>query len=147
MSLHGRYSPRFPHKYVGNPNNIVFRSGWERTFMEYCDNNSSIVSWSSEELFVPYYLVTDRKWHRYFPDFLINIKTKEGPVVTWLVEIKPQSQTRHPGTKKFSSNRRQLKEALEYEKNQAKWTAANAYCQARGWQFKILTERDLYPNG
>lgn len=93
---------------------------------------------------IPYYLVTDGKWHRYFPDFLLTSR-QNGKDQTWLVEIKPLSQTRHPGTKRYASARRQLKEETEYVKNQSKWTAADAYCKAKGWRFVILTEKNLYP--
>ena len=118
--------------------------------MRWADSNPSVLTWASECLHIPYYLATDGKWHRYFPDFLLKIKSSDGTPKTWLVEIKPESQTRHPQTKRYGSSRRQLKESLEYAKNQAKWTAATIYCNDKGWKFMILTERDLFqklPNG
>ena len=50
-SQKGQYIPRHPEKYVGNPNRIVFRSLWERTFMEWCDISESVTRWASEEDF------------------------------------------------------------------------------------------------
>lgn len=147
MALKGRFFPRNPSKYIGNPHNIIFRSAWERTFMEHCDREENVLQWGSEELIVPYYFTADSKWHRYYPDFVLNVKTKTGQQQTWMVEIKPSSQVQHPGTKRYSNPRRQLREAVEYAKNQAKWAAATAYCANKGWKFMILTEKELYPNG
>lgn len=147
MAHKGRFTPRNPTKYLGNPANIIFRSGWERTFMEYCDTRSDVLQWGSEELIVPYYFAGDSKWHRYYPDFVLNVQTKTGEKQTWMVEIKPSAQVKHPGTKTYSNPRRQLRETLEYAKNQAKWAAATAYCQNKGWKFMVLTEKELYPNG
>lgn len=141
--LQGRFTPKNPQKYIGNPNNIIFRSSWERMFMKWADTNPSVLKYSSEELQIPYFCPTDNKWHRYFPDFLVTIKDKEDKIQTWLVEIKPSDQTRHPSTKNYKSKRRMIKETIEYNKNQAKWAAATAYCANKKWKFIILTENEL----
>jgi hypothetical protein len=147
MALKGRFFPRNPHKYLGNPQNIVFRSAWERTFMEYCDTQQSILQWASEEMTVPYYFTGDSKWHRYYPDFVVNVITKDNERQTWMVEIKPSKQVAPPVTRSRGGNqRRYLREAVEYARNQAKWTAARAFCANKGWKFVIITEKDLYPN-
>lgn len=145
MALRGKFRPINPHKYLGNVNNIVYRSSWELTFMKCCDTNTSVLKWGSEELHIPYFFPPDRKWHRYFPDFLMKVRTKTGGVETWLVEVKPSAQTRIPTFKPNASSRRVMKESLTYAKNQAKWKAASEYCQARGWIFRILTEKDIFP--
>jgi hypothetical protein len=36
---------------------------------------------------------------------------------------------------------------MEYGKNQAKWKAAREYCADRGWNFQIMTEKQLGING
>ena len=64
-SFKGIYKPTNPKKYVGNPNNIIYRSLLERRFMVYCDNNPGIIQWASEELPIRYYNPIDKKWHRY----------------------------------------------------------------------------------
>lgn len=141
--LQGRFSPQYPNKYIGNTNNIVFRSSWERIFMKWADNNSNVVSWGSEEMFVQYYSPVDNKLHRYFPDFVMTIKDKSGKHQTWMVEIKPFAQTQHPSTKNYRSKRTQIKEVMEYGKNQAKWAAATNYCANKNWRFVVLTEQNL----
>lgn len=143
--LQGKYTPKNPQKYVGDPKNIVFRSSWERHFLEQADMNPNVLNYASEEVSIPYYFPIDGKWHRYFPDFLMSVRERSGNVVTWMVEIKPESQTRHPSTTGRKTKRRMLKESTEYAKNQAKWAAADAYCQAKGFRFTVLTERDLFP--
>ena len=112
--------------------------------MNYCDSHPGIVEWSSEEHPVPYYFQGDSRWHRYFPDFWVKVRTKTGVVEEWLVEIKPEAQTKHPTQRKFANAKAQLKETLEYAKNQAKWDAAGKYCASRKFKFVILTEKDLY---
>lgn len=144
MSLKGKYFPRNPNKYVGNPTNIIFRSAWERTFMEYCDLHENVVRWASEEIAIPYYFTADGKWHKYYPDFILQVKNSDEKIQVWMVEIKPDKQTRLNKTN-FKTKRRQLTETLTYAKNQAKWSAAKIFCQNKGWKFVVLTEKDLYP--
>ena len=54
MAYKGRYSPKNPRKYIGNPRNIIYRSLWERKFMVYCDQSDNILEWGSEEVVIPY---------------------------------------------------------------------------------------------
>ena len=87
----GKYNIKIPNKYSGDPTNVVYRSSWELKFMNWCDNNSSVLSWSSEETIVPYRSPIDMKLHRYFLDFKIKVNSNDG-IKTYLVEIKPSSQ-------------------------------------------------------
>lgn len=137
-----RFVPLNPQKYSGDVNNIIMRSSWETRFATWCDRNPSIIRWSSEETIIPYLCPTDNKVHRYFIDFKIHVKQKDGSTRTYLIEIKPYKQTllpEFPGkrTKKY------LAESFYFLKNQAKWKAATEYAKDRGWEFKILTEKEL----
>lgn len=136
------YKPAFPEKYVGDPTNIIMRSSWETKFASWCDKNPSVLKWSSEETVVPYRCATDNKIHRYFIDFKIQVRNKEGLLKTYLVEIKPKAQTQppvYPGRK----TQRYLTESMTFIKNQSKWKAATEYAKDRGWEFLILTELEL----
>ena len=127
---------------MGDPTNVIFRSSWERKYMIWCDNTSSVIYWQSEETIVPYRCATDNKWHRYYLDFRIQVKNKEGNLQTYLVEIKPLAQTippKYPG----KQTKRYLNESLTFMKNQSKWDAAKAYARDRGWEFVVLTEKHL----
>ena len=138
----GKYKPKHPEKYAGDPTNIIYRSSWELKFMIWCDSNSSIIRYSSEETIIPYRCPTDSRLHRYFVDFQIEVQTRDGSRKTYLVEIKPLHQTQTP---KFpgKQTRRYITESMTFMKNQAKWEAAVQYCKQRNWEFKILTEVDL----
>ena len=78
MSYKGKYKPKKPEKYLGDPTKITYRSLWERRFMVFCDNNDSILSWGSEEVVVPYVSPIDNRRHRYYVDFIVETKNKKG---------------------------------------------------------------------
>ena len=142
MSYKGKYSPKFPKKYKGNPCEIYYRSSWERTFMKYCDTNENILEWFSEEIAVPYRSPIDNKIHRYFPDFYIKVKESNGSIKKYIIEIKPKKQTIEPIPQKRKT-KGYIYEVYEYAKNQAKWKAAEEWCADKGYEFKVLTEDDL----
>ena len=137
-SYKGLFKPINPKKYVGNTNQIVYRSLLERRFMRYCDTNDDIVFWASEELPVRYYSPLDKKWHRYFPDFVVKTVNNHK----YMIEIKPYRQALKPKPPK-KKTKSYMRESFEYIKNQAKWSAAREYCSDNGMEFKIITEKDL----
>ena len=77
MAYRGKYKPENPNKYVGNYSNIVYRSLLERRFMVFCDRNPNILKWASEEMAIPYISPMDNRVHRYYVDFIIEVKEKE----------------------------------------------------------------------
>ena len=87
MALKGRFKPRYPKKYLGNPTNIIYRSSWELKAMNYFDRNINIIEWSSEEIPIPYKSPIDGRWHRYFPDFYIKVNEKDGHLHSKIIEI------------------------------------------------------------
>ncbi len=142
MSYKGKYKPSNPKKYKGDPTNIIYRSLWERKFMVYCDNHSKILQWGSEEIALPYLSPIHNNLHRYFPDFFIKVKEKNGKIKRYIIEIKPKKQTIEPVVKKRKT-KGYIYEVYEYARNQAKWKAAEEFCKDRLWEFKILTEEEL----
>lgn len=137
----GFYKLKNPEKYKGNVNNIVYRSSWELKVLKWLDNNPSVIWFSSEELIIPYFSPVDNRQHRYFPDFVINIKNKDGVKKTYVIEVKPEHQTKVPTQKRRT--KKYIQEAATYVVNQSKWRAADKFCQDHGWEFRILTEREL----
>jgi len=137
-----KYVPINPEKYAGDPTDIVMRSSWETKFAVWCDTNPAVLQWASETTIVPYKCPTDNRWHRYFVDFKIKVRDKNSNVKTYLVEIKPDVQTRPPDPQKRKS-KRYLTEVMTWGKNDAKWKAAREYCADRGLEFVILTEYHL----
>ena len=141
ISYKGKFTPQNPQKYNGNPDNIIYRSSWELRCMKWFDDNPNIIWWSSEELAIPYYSPVDQRMHRYFPDFIIKVKRKDDTIMTYVVEVKPEAQTKKPTQKR--KTKQFIKESITYVVNQMKWKAADEFCHAHGWQFKIVTEKDL----
>ena len=142
MAYKGKYKVRAPYKYKGNPTKVIYRSLWELKFMTYCDTNINILEWGSEEVYMWYRSPVDNRAHRYFPDFYIKVKESDGQIKKYIIEVKPQRQTKPP-TKPKRQTKGYLREAFEYAKNQAKWKAANEWCLDRGFEFKVLTEKEL----
>ena len=142
MAYKTKYKPENPHKYVGNVDNIICRSNWERKFCKYLDKNENIIRWSSEELKIPYFSSIDRQIHHYYPDFLFEALKKDQAIETFVVEIKPKKQTLQPSPKK--NKRAYLNECITFEINNCKWKAAQELCNKNGWKFKILTEETLF---
>ena len=142
MAYSGKFSPKNTNKYLGDPTNIWYRSLWERRVMVYLDENSTVVEWSNEEIVIPYLSPVDNKLHRYFPDFFVRLRNKQGLIESTIIEVKPASQTKPPKMQKRAT-RRYITEVMTWGVNEAKWKAADAYCKDRGWKFVVVTEKDL----
>ena len=142
MAYKGKYKVRAPYKYKGNPTKVIYRSLWELKFMTYCDTNINILEWGSEEVYMWYRSPVDNRAHRYFPDFYIKVREKDGTIKKYIIEVKPQRQTKPPAKPKRQT-KGYLREAFEYAKNQAKWKAAQEFCDDRRIEFKIITEDEL----
>lgn len=145
-SYKGRYRVKNPQKYKGDFNNVIYRSSWELKCMNYFDLNESIESWSNEELIIPYVSPIDGKVHRYFPDFLVKFKDKNGVIKIWLIEVKPKKYTVPPEINPKKRTKAWVQRVTEWAKNQAKWEAAKKYCNERGWEFKVFTEENIFGN-
>lgn len=139
MAYKGKFFPGNKHKYEGNPNDVVYRSLWERQAFKWCDANPDVLKWGSETIIVPYICKTDGKRHRYYIDLKIKFEH-----ATLLVEIKPKKQTIAPDKNtKNKRSKKYLTEVLTYTKNISKWSAAEQYASERNWEFQIWTEETL----
>ena len=145
MTYKGKYIPKNPQKYKGNPSQIIYRSLWERKFMVYCDKNPKVIEWGSEEVIVPYRSPWDGKIHRYFPDFYIKIKQSSGGVKKFIIEVTPEYQCKQPNKTPKKRTRKWYSEVKTWGINNAKWKSAKDWCANRGMEFKILTEKHLNP--
>ena len=142
MAYSGKFTPRNPQKYIGDPTNIVYRSSWEVKVMSWLDLNDNILSWASEEIQIPYISPIDRKFHRYFPDFLVKMRTKDGKIKTMILEVKPKKETAPPPKpKRITEN--YIRAVKTWGVNEAKWKAAIEYCNDRAWEFRVITEDHL----
>jgi len=139
VTARGKYAPKNPSKYIGNIHTINYRSSWEHEFMKFLDNNPYVLHWASEHPVIPYIKPTDKRIHRYLPDFFMEYVNKHGEILQEIIEIKPKEQTVQPKT--VGKNKKtQLYEAVTWAVNKAKWAAAQQFCEKNGLKFRIITE-------
>ena len=143
MAYKGRYTPKNPNKYLGDPSRVIYRSSWERKFMKYCDDNAAILEWGSEEVIIPYLSPWDGRIHRYFPDFYIKVRQANGSIKKMIIEVKPKKQTGPPTVTPKRKTRRWYKDVKTWGVNEAKWKYATEWCNNNDMEFKILTEDHL----
>ncbi len=141
MSYKGIYKLENPKKYLGDPSKVIWRSTWERKFYRYCDTNLKILKWASEEIIIPYYNPPKKRMAKYYPDVYMEYIDADDTRKKCLIEIKPFKETMPPKYKRRTKNTL-LAEAM-YSQNTAKWAAAREFCMDQGWEFKIMTEREL----
>lgn len=103
-------------KLVGN--RVWLRSSYEIAFAVVLDADDDVLSYRYEGVEIPY-VAEDGRSRCYYPDFLVTRLEKID-----LVEVKPFS-------------------LLEKRGNPTKLAAAAPYCQERGWNLVVVTERDL----
>jgi hypothetical protein len=144
----GRFRPKNPQKYRGDPRNIIYRSSWELKVCRKLDLHPDVIEWGSEELVIPYRSPIDGKMHRYFTDFIVKRKDQFGNIATIVLEVKPKKQTLPPDKSKGKTptgryKRSFLREVATFQINRRKWEAAEDFCRSRGWHFQILTEDDI----
>lgn len=134
----GFYTCINPQKYIGG-NRPKYRSGWELTFMRFCDNHPAVVGWASESIRIPYKNPFTGKDTTYYPDFMVVYQDRAGNKKTEVIEIKPKGQASLGEAKS-----QQEKAAVVL--NMAKWEAAQAWCKRMGMTFRIVTEEQLFNN-
>lgn len=141
----GYYKIKNPEKYLGNVNDIVYRSSWELKFMLYCDMNDKITKWVSESIKITY-IDYKGKTRYYVPDFYLEIK-KGDYIKKLLIEVKPKYQTVEPKIPKGTISEKKLKklkfDLANWQKNKYKWIHAIEWCKKRDIEFKIVTEEQL----
>ena len=120
---------KYADTYKNEP--IIYRSGLELQFIQYCENNPSILKWASEPIKIPYYSRLDKKECNYYPDYILE--NKLGNKV--IVEVKPYQQTVKPDM----TDNIWLKE--QWVKNLDKWTAAKDFAEKNNMKFIIVTEK------
>jgi len=141
-----------PEKYTnvsGQP--CTLRSGWEIRFATWLDTNSGVLKWSSEEIVIKYDFMNPKTGklnkHRYFTDFWMQIRDKQGDIKEYIIEIKPFKETMPPQKPKRETKAYKNR-IVTYLKNQAKWNAAREFCAnqkrlGKEIEFVVLTEKDL----
>lgn len=147
----GFYHPQNPSKYIGDPNNIKFRSSWEYAFCTFLDMNEKILKWACEQPVITYSDLRG-KVHRYYIDYYYEICVGDDPqnFKKVIAEIKPSSEL-DPPSKPTKETGKAL-ESYEYAvrthiKNKLKFSAAEDYAKKMGMEFVIITEKHLKKRG
>ena len=135
----GVYQVKNPEKYVGN-GKPRYRSGWELTFMMFCDNNQNVLQWASEPVRIPYRHPLTGKMTMYVPDFIVTYRSAGNATKAELVEIKPKSQSIVEAKMKAS-------EKATVAINYAKWDQATKWARQNGLTFRVITEDQIYQQG
>lgn len=134
----GKYSIKNPEKYIGKKV-PTYRSSWEFSFMNFCDNNPAVTQWASESIQIPYFNPVLGRQTIYVPDFIIVYQDINKNRHAELIEIKPLSQA-------VMENAKSIKDKYSVAINMAKWAAADAWARANGMKFRVITEHDLFRN-
>ena len=146
----GSYRLRFPHKYKGpldENGDVHFRSSWESRLFFYMDHNANFVEWGSESITIPYLFSLDNKVHKYYPDIVCKAQLADGSLQTFILEVKPDSQTKMPSKPKNRSidrKKRYEQEMYVYVKNQDKWKYTEEYCKKNNYVFLLVTENEIF---
>lgn len=135
----GIYEVQNPEKYVGN-RRPRYRSGWEMSFMRFCDTNPNVLQWASEAIQIPYRNPLTGKITHYIPDFLITYRTRDNTMKAELIEIKPKGQS-------VITEGQKPRDRAVVAVNMAKWDAASKWCRKQGIAFRVITEEQLFRNG
>jgi hypothetical protein len=133
----GPFTPKYPDKYIGKKT-PTYRSSWEWAFMNFCDNNPSIINWASESIKIPYRHPLTGKQTIYVPDFFILYNGKNKKRTAELIEVKPNNQAKLESIGKNAQNQ------AAYIVNKAKWEAAGKWCKRQGIRFRVITESDIF---
>lgn len=147
QSLKGKFYPLNKEKYTGE-GTPEFKSKLEQKLMYLCDKSPYVISWSYERIVIPYMDKTrttktgQPTKHNYYMDFKITMKSTSGPK-TFLIEVKSEKETQKPVNSPRKKPENYKKELETYVRNMCKWEAATQSARARGWEFKIFTERHL----
>lgn len=127
-----------PEKYIGDVDNVTYRSLWERNVMRWLDSNPDVVEWGSEEVTIPYEHPVRGGKAKYYPDFIV--KWTNGQIK--LIEVKPFNQTQKP-KQPSRQTQKYIKEVMTYAVNQSKWAAAQEFCDKNKIIFEVWTEVKL----
>jgi hypothetical protein len=143
----GYFSPKNPDKYKGDITKIIYRSSWELKFLSYCDNTDSVIEYASEPVGIPYWNPILKKESTYWVDCYMAVKSPEGTVTQWLIEIKPNKYLNPPEEPKRLTEKQTLnyaRHAKQYLINTAKFKAAKVHAVKNNMRFGIITENFLF---
>ena len=141
-SAKGTFYPLHKEKFQGE-SDPKFKSRLEQKMMVWLDKSPHVLKWNYERVIIPYIDKTrGNSTHNYYMDFKTVLNTKNGPK-TFIIEVKSHKETIPPMASKRKKKETYKMEVETWIRNQCKWDAASRSARARGWEFKIFTEKEL----
>jgi len=147
----GYYTPRNPQKYIGDLNNIIYRSQMELDFCRICDFSKKIVKWSSEPETPPfpirYMHPISEEMKSYYPDYFVVVRQPNNIEERMIIEVKPESLTIPPKRPLPNAKKKTKDNYLNKLKvvaiNLAKKRAAEIFCKQYGMRYCFVTEKTI----
>lgn len=130
-------------KYIGEKN-PRFLSSWEYHVFRYLDFHPSVIKWGSEVVVIKYENPVKDKVSRYMVDIYLQYTTSSGAIKEEICEIKPYKETIEPQKRSNQKKHVYERQLATYLQNHAKWEAAKEYARQRNWNWRILTEYELF---
>lgn len=93
---------------------FTYRSSYELKYFSMLDGDDSVITWDAESVKIPY--IWENKSHTYYPDVLVNGNEIHEVKAKWMVDN---------------------------DRNLVKQSAAEKFCKARNWKYRLITENDL----
>jgi len=144
---YGYFIPKNPQKYIGDVENILYRSSWEFYVLRIFDQNERVLEYCAEPFAIKYQNPFNQKWRNYYIDAYAKILNVNNVIIEWIFEIKPNKYTKPPKKPKnptVQANRNYNYHARQYIINCKKFEAAKQYAASRGMKFGIITETFLF---
>lgn len=162
--LQGYFKPSNKEKYIGELADIIYRSSWELSFMQWCDRSPSVLRWSSEPISVPYLDPVSNlneckrlnlnpnspinwKKRNYHVDFWVEVDKGDSITEKWFIEIKPADKLIKPTPPVSNAPLKEVRRfnlaAKEFLINEAKWKSMNEFAKKNNVKFFIFTEKTL----
>lgn len=155
----GLYTPKNKEKLIkaNSYGGVFYRSGLEHKMMIYLDSNESVKVWGAEHLRIPYEKTEynsktkemETTSHGYYPDFYYELSRSDGSVSRVVAEVKASNETVEPKLpiKPTAKQLKNFEYALKmWNKNLSKWKYMIEYCERKGFEFIIITEKHLSKN-
>lgn len=131
----GKYFPLNISKYEGREVPI-YKSSLEHRMMMYLDKNPAIIKWNYEPTSIKYFDKVRNKVRRYYIDFTAIVQVNNIQKKVWL-EVKPENETVKP------KNPNNIRANVTYLTNCCKWDAASKLAKSYGYEFHLITEKQL----
>ena len=132
----GFYHPKNPEKLIGM-DVPFFRSGIERDFFKFLDDNPNVIKWASEPFPIPYFDKIKKKTRNYFVDNYVEIK--EGNIISkYLIELKDHKETKTPDPSSKKKKATLLYEQATWVTNNCKWQSCHEFCVKNNMKFLLF---------